>query len=126
MAEVNLRECPFCGASAAIIADEHHRCFHIQCQGCSVTMRVESDVYAAGIWNTRAPAPREDGWRPIETQPPTEADGLFLAFVPQCILGCALVEDGKIVWPREGYSEEADGVTHWRPLPAPPSVREGE
>lgn len=59
-------------------------------------------------------------WRRIERLADLPTDNLFLVGVPPNIVGCGMIEDGKLVWPREGDSEEINGAEWWMPiLPLP-------
>jgi hypothetical protein len=71
--------------------------------------------------------PGYKGWISVEERLPGDSDGLVLAYLPPNILGTAWINkafgDGKtLFWPDQEEDREAIGVTHWMPLPDPPTL----
>lgn len=142
--EVKLLPCPFCDGDART-----QNCsgggYEVVCLRCCATIFDESELRAHKLWNTRAPAPREDGWRPIEMLPENTQALLYAEYEPRICIGSfrwkEIVEDElisdhpnakdgrrkvfqeKVTRERE-WDAENWGATHWRPLPSPPSATE--
>ena len=79
--------------------------------------------------NTRVPAPAEaDGWRPIESAPKDGTLILACGFGPKGYFVADVKykdEQWMIFHPEEDdWTVASHRVTHWRPLPSPPSATE--
>lgn len=140
--EVKLLGCPFCGETPTIEpwhgGPKSKRMVHCENEGCWVNPKVcgNTPKQAADHWNTRAPAPREDGWRfDMENAPHDGTPLLVSVMINGPVVGEArwTGEDGDAGWwwaqtsPGDYYAEKITSTPiAWRPLPAPPSAREGE
>lgn len=137
MGEENLLPCPFCGGNNLALTQPCAGAgWGVLCRDCHVNKdsRCAAQADAIAAWNTRATA--DDGWQPIETAP---KDGT--EFQSWCIRPEGPDEKGwwepkaRVnldsgafeLWGRTDYDQDGWDtyihvrLTHWRPLPAPPS-----
>lgn len=136
-----LLPCPFCGSRELMMfcdpaegRDNSGPSRRIQCAGCHIEAPFyDAEALAIEAWNTRTAA---EGWRPIESAP---RDGtLFLAWqiVPTEDYDTGRVTDecspciAQSVFGAVGsiplhYVPKGQRITHWRPLPAPPTGEGG-
>lgn len=139
---MEIKNCPFCGGDPIMWAatdckDGFVHGTTINCQSCGISINDEYQDAAIAAWNTRAHSAEIAGalrdaerWQPIESAP---RDGTYI------LLGYAdsHSEEGRWMgdasrnhWGETGWFASDDDVlcehpskpTHWRPLPAPPTL----
>lgn len=134
----NLEKCPFCGGKAALETKEPNNDYpnarvfswaaSCGCSSCQMWFRTsrqyKTEPEAAGevvnLWNRRA-----NGWIDIEDKHP---GGDVVIVFDNPIKGFSEVATakfmfGQFVEPVEEYAEYLS-VTHWMPLPKPPTTKE--
>jgi Lar family restriction alleviation protein len=137
---VVLLPCPFCGGDPIMWAatdckDGFVHGTTINCPSCGISINDEYQDAAITAWNTRAHSAEIAGalrdaerWQPIESAPPHNRKNYsmgteYMIWPPPssgertAFFGRRL--GGKATWYK--YGAPVHGVTHWRPLPAPPT-----
>jgi len=119
---MKLKNCPFCGSSNLYVDD----LIYVACFDCSTIGPSKDDKQdAIKAWNTRA-----GGWISIEDRLPELSDGTFDYFLVGVYDG--LMSETQVAvfsepkgWHSLGRDKKPKkGVTHWRPMPAPPEEDE--
>lgn len=125
---VVLLPCPFCGGRGEVGG----LIPWVECQACEASgPQAETEEAAIAAWNTRAHSAEIAGalrdaerWQPIESAP---NGAWFLAHSERGWIGLARRADPDYA-PGEGWFEDEHTeylnpawLTHWRPLPAPPT-----
>ena len=133
-----LKPCPFCGGDGEVVSELGAGVYAAKCMECdSGTFEWGDPGHAAAAWNRR-PSP----WISVEERLPENADTVLVAhqmkdgsyqtgdpltaqYWPYPTTGAAWPESfGQKTWwdvDREGFEHPVSGVTHWMPLPEPPT-----
>jgi Lar family restriction alleviation protein len=121
-----LRECPFCGGEAEIIARRYEIAraplIKVRCKSCNCqtdgyikypNSTDDKEAEAIAAWNRRV-----DGWISVETRAP-DFGQQDLTYCPS-----ANAVDMCYYTRRIGFDIDTQGhkITHWRPLPLPPEA----
>ncbi len=132
-----LKPCPFCGGCDIVVlpptctqTDDYNpldRAFSIiRCQSCHAEITGkdwdETGKTAIAKWNARA-----DDWQPIETAPMSNIR--LLLYVPPygVMTGNGTLDVNDVFfWKLHACLNKNAVPTHWKPLPAPPTLLKEE
>jgi hypothetical protein len=127
-----IKECPFCGGEAEIIGgpENWNPTFYdpdsggdpitIQCKSCGGCMGTSSYDYAEALatWNARA------GWVSVDERLPEKPNYYIVCWQevkPHYWTGEAWFDAQKKTWRTSHDHSESHEITHWQPLPSPPT-----
>jgi len=128
-----LLPCPFCGEEAEVERLGTSRAsMVVVCSSCGAKVECGATCLSNSIWNTRQlpdQASAGDGWISVEDRLPEIEQDVLIAYSKKnrSVVGKrrSSVQKGDY-FVTVAWNVGAGDVTHWRPIPNPPSDKTGK